>query len=357
MHDQRAPGDVAGGEDVRHGRAQLRVDLDVSAPVRLHARPGRGPARRWRRPIRPRPRPTWRRCCCCPSLVEWMSRTPVAQRSKRSIVPASSTTWTPDAAMAAVTASETSWSSLIRMRGAISTRWTREPNALKIDATCTPVAPAPITSSDGGTEERCHASLCVAVRSKPGTASGREVPPVQRMTLSARSRGALSLSTVWASANRAGAGLLVDAHPGALQIVAQQRVLACVRGHVADAGQQPGVVERGFAARDPVERELPGLADQPRRLGQRAHRHGPVVRGHSAELIAGDQRRRWLPDGPHGAPRRHRRVLRRRPRRRTARRGDEAMTRSSGVPAAARHHPCRVRRTRQPGATMRMCAR
>jgi hypothetical protein len=33
-----------------------------------------------------------------------------------------------------------------------------------------------------------------------------------------------------------GAGLLVDVHPGALQIVAQQRVLACVRGHVADAG-------------------------------------------------------------------------------------------------------------------------
>jgi hypothetical protein len=46
---------------------------------------------------------------------------------------------------------------------------------LKIEATCTPVAPAPITSSDGGTEERCHASLCVAVKSKPGTGSGREV--------------------------------------------------------------------------------------------------------------------------------------------------------------------------------------
>ena len=88
-----------------------------------------------------------------------------------------------------------------------------------------------------------------------------------------------------------GAGLLVDVNPGPLQIVAQQRVLACVRGHVADAGEQPGVVERGFGARDPVERELPGLADQPRRLGKRAHRHGPVVRGHPPELIAGDQRR------------------------------------------------------------------
>jgi hypothetical protein len=56
---------------------------------------------------------------------------------------------------------------------------------LKIEATCTPVAPAPMTSSDGGTEERFHASLCVAVKSKPGTGSGREVPPVQMMTLSA----------------------------------------------------------------------------------------------------------------------------------------------------------------------------
>ena len=88
-----------------------------------------------------------------------------------------------------------------------------------------------------------------------------------------------------------GAGLLADVHPGPLQIVAQQRVLACVLGHVADPRQQPGIVERGFTARDPVQRELPGLADQPRGLGQRAYRHGAVVRGHSPELIAGDQRR------------------------------------------------------------------
>src|SRR5262249_6152996 len=34
----------------------------------------------------------------------------------------------------------------------------REPNALKIEATCTPVAPAPTTSIDGGTEVKAHAS-------------------------------------------------------------------------------------------------------------------------------------------------------------------------------------------------------
>ena len=37
MHDQRAPGDIAGGEDVRRGRAQVRVDLDVPALAGLHA--------------------------------------------------------------------------------------------------------------------------------------------------------------------------------------------------------------------------------------------------------------------------------------------------------------------------------
>ena len=45
----------------------------------------------------------------------------------------------------------------------------REPNALKIEATCTPVAPAPMTSIDGGTEVRLQASLWVFVNSKPGT--------------------------------------------------------------------------------------------------------------------------------------------------------------------------------------------
>ena len=38
---------------------------------------------------------------------------------------------------------------------------TREPRALKIDATCAPVAPAPTTSSDGGTAVRRQAWLWV----------------------------------------------------------------------------------------------------------------------------------------------------------------------------------------------------
>jgi hypothetical protein len=53
VYDQRAPGDIAGREDVRRGGAQVRIDLNVPAPVGLHAGPveaqpggGRDPADR-----------------------------------------------------------------------------------------------------------------------------------------------------------------------------------------------------------------------------------------------------------------------------------------------------------------------
>src|ERR1700759_2112478 len=49
--------------------------------------------------------------------------------------------------------------------GAISTRWTREPKALKVEATCTPVAPAPMTSSDDQQRRRHRGKVPrVAVR-------------------------------------------------------------------------------------------------------------------------------------------------------------------------------------------------
>jgi hypothetical protein len=61
------------------------------------------------------------------------------------------------------------------------------PNA-KIEATCAPVAPPPMTNIDGGNAVRLQVSLWVAVNSKPGTASRRLVPPAQRMILSACAR-------------------------------------------------------------------------------------------------------------------------------------------------------------------------
>ncbi len=154
---------------------------------RFARRPGRGPAREWPRPIRPRPRRAWRRCCAA-------RRLPNGRAARR---PHSARSVNRPGVLADLDAGRgqdgaDGFGNLmvfgIRMRGAISIRWTCVPNALKIEATCTPVAPAPITSSDSGTEERCHASLCVAVKSKPGTASGREVPPVQMMILSAWAR-------------------------------------------------------------------------------------------------------------------------------------------------------------------------
>ena len=90
---------------------------------------------------------------------EWVIRTPAGAGSKRSIVPASSRTSIPDARRAALTAAETSSSSLIRIRGAASYSVTCDPNASKIEATCTPVAPPPITSIEGGVEGRLQASL------------------------------------------------------------------------------------------------------------------------------------------------------------------------------------------------------
>ena len=121
--------------------------------------------------------------------------------------PKSSRTTMPDSRKAAATAAETSSSSVGRMRGPAWKSWTREPNALKIEATCTPVAPPPMTSIDGGTAVRLQASLWVAVSSKPGTESRRLAPPVQRMILSAWSRSPLAVSMVCGSTKRARARL------------------------------------------------------------------------------------------------------------------------------------------------------
>ena len=79
------------------------------------------------------------------------------------------------------------------MRGPVWKSWIREPNALKIEATCTPVEPPPMTKIDGGTEVKAQASLWVLVSSNPGTGSRRLTPPVQMMIFSAWIRSPLSV--------------------------------------------------------------------------------------------------------------------------------------------------------------------
>ena len=117
--------------------------------------------------------------------LNYTIRTPLGVFSKHSISPNSSRTTMPAARKAAATAYDTSSSSVDRMRGPAWKSWTREPKALKIEATCAPVAPAPMTSIDGGTEVRAQASLWVEVSSNPGMGSRRLVPPVQIMIFSA----------------------------------------------------------------------------------------------------------------------------------------------------------------------------
>jgi hypothetical protein len=85
----------------------------------------------------------------------------------------------------AATAADISSSSLGRMRGPVWKSWIRAPNALKTEAICTPVAPAPMTSIDEGTDVKPQASLWVLAKSKPGTESLRLTPPVQMMIFSA----------------------------------------------------------------------------------------------------------------------------------------------------------------------------
>ena len=82
-------------------------------------------------------------------------------------------------------ARETSSSSVARIRGPASNSMTWEPSSANTDATWTPVAPAPITSSDSGTVVSVHASRCEPTSSAPGTGRARFVPPAHRMNLSA----------------------------------------------------------------------------------------------------------------------------------------------------------------------------
>ncbi len=75
----------------------------------------------------------------------------------------------PAARNAVDTAAETSSSSVGMIRDAAWKSWTCAPKALNTEATCTPVAPAPITRSEAGTLRSAQASLCVAHSSPPGT--------------------------------------------------------------------------------------------------------------------------------------------------------------------------------------------
>src|SRR5215468_9459919 len=90
-------------------------------------------------------------------FFEKIMRTPLDVFSKDSIWPKFSCTCIPAPRKASATTVDTSSSSVDRIRGPASNSSTLDPKALKIEATCAPVAPPPITSIEEGTEVRLQA--------------------------------------------------------------------------------------------------------------------------------------------------------------------------------------------------------
>ena len=238
-------------------------------------------------------------------------RTPLGVFSNDSMVPKLSRTTMPDARKAAATAADTSSSSVGRMRGPAWKSWTREPKALKIEATCTPVAPAPTTNIDGGT----------AVEA-PGIAvgggqleAGNWQPPARAARAEDDLVGVQPQPTLGFDGVRideaCGAGLLVDRHAQTVQVLAPKRMRAHIVDDLADAREQPRIVEHRLAHGDAVLTELASFSDQPGSMGQCAHRNRSVIGRHAAELVAGDECRLARPARRHGTRRTHRPVRRR----------------------------------------------
>ena len=109
-----------------------------------------------------------RHCTGSASLQKFI-RTPADVFSNDSIAPKFSCTTMPALRKPAATSAATSSSSAARMRGPVSKSSIREPNALKIEATCAPVAPPPMTNIERGTSVKEKALLWVLVNSMPGT--------------------------------------------------------------------------------------------------------------------------------------------------------------------------------------------
>ena len=133
--EEQAADDVSRGEDVGRGGPQVGVDLHEARGRRSRRLPPRGSA-----PPVLASQPTATTASAASAFsgaafrVKFI-RTPDGVFSKESIRSRFSCTATPDARNASATAAETSASSVGRMRGPLWKSCTREPNALKIEAT------------------------------------------------------------------------------------------------------------------------------------------------------------------------------------------------------------------------------
>ena len=217
-------------------------------------------------------------------------RTPLGVFSKDSMMPKFSRTTMPDSRKAAATAADTSSSSVVRMRGPAWKSWTREPKALKIEATCTPVAPA--AHDQHRRRDRGQA---------PGIAvgggqleAGDWKPPARAARakdelVSLQAQSTLGFDGVRIDEARS-AGLFMDRHSQPVQVLAPKRMRAHGVDDLAHAREQPGIFEHRLAYGDAVVTELASFSDQPGSMGQCANRHRSVIGRHAAELVAGDER-------------------------------------------------------------------
>ena len=115
-HHHGTSSGIAGGEDMGRGGPQMPVDVDVPAPVNFD--PGSIEVQlvvAATQPDRDYSHGRVDRAFAIACRVD--HRTPVGYCSNRSIVPASSSTWIPDALREALTAWESSSSSLIKIPG------------------------------------------------------------------------------------------------------------------------------------------------------------------------------------------------------------------------------------------------
>ena len=162
------------------------------------------------------------------------------------MVPASSRTRIPDACNATADGNSDVVVFAHEDRGAASKIVTWDPKALKIEATCTPVAPAPITSIDG------------EPRRSPGVAVGASQVEAGQIDSPCHATGAddeLFVADRWCMGafdqvrvdETGGAGVLVDVTPDR-PALPQHRMGPHVWGDLPDAINQPRVVEPGSPA-------------------------------------------------------------------------------------------------------------
>ena len=146
---------------------------------------------------------------------------------------------TPEERSSAATAAATASSSDGRMRGPLSKSCTFVPNAWNIEAICTPVLPAPMTSIDAGTAVNPQTLLCVLVSSMPGTASSTAHTPGADDELLRFAAGVRARSrSLFGPTKRAGPTVLVDRHAERVDPLAQRRVRADVADDLAHASEQ-----------------------------------------------------------------------------------------------------------------------